>query len=86
VYVHDGRLDDVEGDLRTLAVQVDRATYAAAPPGDEHAAEAWRCSDEVAAELRRRHSPTRRLRMQLDPRPLRRDLATSGARPKRVRQ
>ena len=39
--------------------QVDRAAYAATAPGDEHAAEAWRCSDEVAAELLRRHGRRR---------------------------
>ncbi len=82
VYVHETALDDVEPDLRRLAGQVDRAAYAAAPPADEHAAEAWRCSDGVAAELRRRYGTARRLRMHLDPRPLRRDHATSGARPK----
>jgi transglutaminase-like putative cysteine protease len=86
VYVDDQQLDDVAGDLRSLATQVDRATYAATAPADEHATEAWRCSDEVASELRRRHSTAQRLRMQLDPRPLRRDHATSGARPDRGRR
>jgi transglutaminase-like putative cysteine protease len=86
VYVHDQQLDDVAGDMRSLAAQVDRAAYAATVPADEHATEAWRCSDEVAAELRRRHGAARRLRMQLDPRPLRRDHATAGARPDRSRR
>jgi transglutaminase-like putative cysteine protease len=81
VYVGDTELEDVEPDLRRLAAQVDRAAYAATAPADEHAAEAWRCSDEVAAELLRGHGVGRRLRMHLDPRPLRRDHATSGARP-----
>jgi transglutaminase-like putative cysteine protease len=81
VYVDDAELEPVEPDLRRLATQVDRAAYAATAPGDEHAAEAWRCSDEVAAELLRRHGVGRRLKMHLDPRPLRRDHATSGARP-----
>jgi hypothetical protein len=82
VYVQDQRLDDVEGELRVLAGQVDRAAYAAVAPADEHAAEAWRSSDEVAAELRRSRSSGERLRMHLDPRPLHRDHATSGARPR----
>ena len=75
VYVGDAELTDVEPDLRRLAAQVDRAAYAADAPGDEHAAEAWRCSDEVAAELLRRQGVGRRLKMHLDPRPLRRDHA-----------
>ena len=83
VYVHDQRLDEVESDLRTLAGQVDRATYAAGPPADEHAAAAWQASDEVSAELRRGRTVGQRLRMQLDPRPLRRDHATHGAPPPR---
>lgn len=83
VYVGDQRLDDVEPDLRTLARQVDRATYAAMAPGDDQAAEAWRASDEVSAELRRGRRAAERLRMHLDPRPLRRDVATSGARLRR---
>jgi hypothetical protein len=83
VYVHDQRLDEVESDLRTLAGQVDRATYAAGPPADEHAAAAWQASDEVSAELRRGRNVGQRLRMQLDPRPLRRDHATHGAPPPR---
>jgi transglutaminase-like putative cysteine protease len=81
VYVDDQRLDDVEADLRTLAGQVDRATYAAGPPADEHAVAAWRASDEVSAELRRGRGVGQRLRMHLDPRPLRRDHARTGARP-----
>jgi len=81
VYVDDQRLDEVESDLRSLAGQVDRATYAAGPPADEHAAEAWRASDEVSAELRRGRGAGQRLRMHLDPRPLRRDHARGGARP-----
>lgn len=83
VYVRDQRLDELEPDLRTLAGQVDRATYSAVPPGDEHAAEAWRASDVVSTELRRGSTAGQRLRMHLDPRPLRRDHATSGARPRR---
>jgi len=83
LYVRDDRLDDLEPDLRTLAGQVDRATYSAVPPGDQHAAEAWRASDQVSAELRRSSTARQRLRMHLDPRPLRRDLATHGARPER---
>lgn len=82
VYVRDQRLDELEPDLRTLAGQVDRATYSALPPGDDHAAAAWRASDGVSAELRRRASPGQRLHMHLDPRPLRRDHATSGVRPR----
>ena len=81
VYVDDQHLDNVESDLRTLAGQVDRATFAAAPPADEHADAAWRASDEVSAELRRGRSLGQRVRMHLDPRPLRRDHARSGARP-----
>jgi transglutaminase-like putative cysteine protease len=81
VYVDEAALTEVGPDLRRLAAQVDRAAYAATAPGDEHAAEAWRCSDEVAAELFGRHGVGRRLRMYADPRPLRRDHATSGARP-----
>ena len=81
VYVADQSLDNVESDLRTLAGQVDRAAFAAVPPADEHADAAWRASDEVSAELRRERSLTQRVRMHLDPRPLRRDLARSGARP-----
>jgi transglutaminase-like putative cysteine protease len=80
-YVDAASLEAVEPDLRRLAGQVDRAAYAAAPPVDEHATQAWRCSDEVAAELRRSTGVARRLRMHLDPRPLRRDHATTGARP-----
>jgi transglutaminase-like putative cysteine protease len=83
VYVHTPVLDEVEGDLRRLAGQVDRATYAATAPDAEHAADAWRCSDGVTAELRRRHRLVQRVRMHLDPRPLRRDHATHGARPSR---
>jgi transglutaminase-like putative cysteine protease len=85
VYVHASALDDAEGDLRQLARQVDRATYAATAPDAEHAADAWRCSDGVATELRRHHGLARRLRMHLDPRPLRRDHATRGARPRSSR-
>jgi transglutaminase-like putative cysteine protease len=81
VYVDEAALEQVEPGLRRLAAQVDRAAYAAGPPADEHAADAWRCSDEVAAELLGRHGVGRRLRMYVDPRPLRRDHATSGARP-----
>jgi transglutaminase-like putative cysteine protease len=81
VYVEEAELEQVEPGLRRLAAQVDRAAYAAGPPADEHAADAWRCSDEVAAELLGRHGVGRRLRMYVDPRPLRRDHATSGARP-----
>ena len=82
VYVDDAELDPVEPDLRRLAAQVDRAAYAATAPADEHAAEAWRCSDEVAAELLRRHGVGRpAARCTSIPRPLRRDHATSGARP-----
>ncbi len=75
-------LEPVERDLRRLATQVDRATYAATPPGDELAAEAWRCSDHVATGLRAGRPVRQRLRMQLDPRPLRRDHARRGARPR----
>ena len=52
-YVRDQHLDEVEPDLRVLAGQVDRATYAASAPDDGHADDAWRASDEVSAELRR---------------------------------
>jgi transglutaminase-like putative cysteine protease len=82
-YVRDQHLDEVGPDLRVLAGHVDRATYAASAPDDSHAADAWRASDEVSAELRRTRTAAQRLRMHLDPRPLRRDLATSGARPPR---
>jgi hypothetical protein len=82
VYARDERLDDLEPDLRTLAATVDRAAYSAVPPGDDHAAAAWRASDVVAAELRRSATTGQRLRMHLDPRPLRRDHATSGFRPR----
>lgn len=85
-YVRVEQLDELEPDLRVLARQVDRATYAATEPSEEHAAEAWRSSDEVAAALRRRCTKAQRLRMHLDPRPLRRDLATSGARPPQDRR
>ena len=60
--------------------QVDRAAYAATPPTGEHADVAWRCTDEVAAELRRQSSPARRVRMMLDPRPLLRDESRTGSR------
>ena len=80
IYAREQGLADVEPDLRTLAGQVDRATYAARPPTDEHADEAWQCSDHVVAELRRTRKPTQRLFMQLDPRPLRRDQATAGVK------
>lgn len=86
LYARDERLDVVEGDLRVLARQVDRATYAAVEPSDEHAAEAWRSSEQVVAALRERSTTVQRLRMHLDPRPLRRDLATSGARPRQDRR
>jgi transglutaminase-like putative cysteine protease len=82
-YARETGLDTIEPDLRVLAGQVDRATYAAGAPSDEHATEAWRCSDEVTTELRRRTGVARRLRMHLDPRPLRRDHATTGTRPTR---
>ena len=81
VYVSATALDEIEPGMRRLAEQVDRASYAAAAPAEDHAAEAWRCSDEVAAELRRQQPATRRVKMHLDPRPLRRDHATAGARP-----
>ena len=77
-YVREQHLDDVEPDLRVLAGHVDRATYAASAPDDGHAADAWRASDEVSAELRRTRTTTQRLRMHLDPRPLRRDHPTTG--------
>ena len=80
LYAREQGLADVEPDLRTLAGQVDRATYAAWPPSDDHADEAWQCSDQVVAELRRTRTPTQRLFMQLDPRPLRRDQATAGVK------
>ncbi len=80
MYVGGQGLAGVEDDLRQLAGQVDRATYAARPPSDDHATEAWRCSDEVVAELRRSRTHVQRVKMQLDPRPLRRDQATAGAR------
>ena len=61
-------------------------TRSIAPPmppprrAEEHADVAWRCSDELAAELRRNSRPARRVRMRLDPRPLFRDESKSGSR------
>ena len=78
LYASEQGLSAVEPDLRALAGQVDRAAYAAWPPTDDHAEQAWQSSDQVAAELRRTRRPTQRLFMQLDPRPLRRDQATAG--------
>jgi hypothetical protein len=80
MYAADEGLAAVEPELRQLAGQVDRATYAAWPPSDEHAEQAWQCSDHVVTELRRTRKPAQRLFMQLDPRPLRRDQATAGAK------
>ena len=75
-----GTLAEVEPELRRLAGEVDRAAFAPEPPSDERVAVAWACSDEVAAELRRRCGATRRVKMRLDPRPLRRDHAKAGLR------
>lgn len=82
----DESLDPVSAELRHLANQLDRATYAAWSPDDELAAAAWHHSDEVSAALRSTRSARTRLRMHLDPRPLRRDHATSGARPGSTRR
>ena len=82
VFAGDAALGGVEAELRQLASQVDRAAYAAAPPSEQHAELAWRCSDDVSAELRRARGPVQRARMHLDPRPLLRDQSTAGARPK----
>jgi transglutaminase-like putative cysteine protease len=80
VYVRqDDRFADVETELRRLAGEVDRSAFAPNPPSDEHVAVAWECSDDVAAELRRRSSGTRRVKMRLDPRPLLRDHAKAGS-------
>jgi transglutaminase-like putative cysteine protease len=80
IYASDGSLGDVEADLRRLAGEVDRAAFAAEPPGPAHVERAWTCSDRVTAELRRRRGATQRLRMRLDPRPLLRDEVKSGTR------
>ena len=62
-----GDLEAVGSELRRLASEVDRAAYAAAPPGPEHVERAWACSDRVTDELRRSRNAAQRLRMRLDP-------------------
>ncbi len=82
VYVHDGdasHLRPLEPDLRHLASHVDRATYAAHPPTDQHATSAWACSDHLGTELRRHRNTRQRLLMRIDPRPLRRDETRAGS-------
>jgi transglutaminase-like putative cysteine protease len=81
IYATDGQLDDLEVELRRLAAEVDRAAFAAEPPGPDHVDRAWTCSDRVTSELRRRRNAAQRVRMRLDPRPLLRDEVKSGARP-----
>ena len=80
-YVHERPdLAELEPDLRLLAREVDRAAYAAAPPSDDHADQAWAASDRVAADLRSRRGVPARVKMRLDPRPLRRDQMKAGSR------
>ncbi|MFV0308275.1 MAG: transglutaminase domain-containing protein [Desertimonas sp.] len=77
------RVDDGEAVVRELDVLVrhlDRAVYAAAAPSDEQVDQAWLASDRLGRELRGRRSMPERLRMRIDPRPLRRDTTTTGAR------
>ena len=73
-------LAELEPDLRLLAREVDRAAYAAAPPSDDHADQAWAASDRVAADLRSRRGVPARVKMRIDPRPLRRDQMKAGSR------
>lgn len=73
--------DVVVDELAQLVRQLDRSVYAADPPNDEHVERAWSASDRVAAELRSGRSAPARMRMRLDPRPLRRDPTKIGARP-----
>ena len=82
MYAAEQGLSDVEPDLRVLAGQVDRATYAAWPRPTSTPTRPGECSDQVVAELRRTRTTSQRLLMQLDPRPLRRDQASAGAREK----
>lgn len=74
------RLRPLEPDLRQLVAQVDRATFAPAPPSDDHVEVAWSCSDRVGAELRAGRTLAGRVKMRLDPRPLRQDHVTAGSR------
>jgi transglutaminase-like putative cysteine protease len=80
IYATEGDLAGLESDLHHLANEVDRAAYAAEPPGPAHVERAWTSSDRVTTELRRRRSAAQRLRMRLDPRPLLRDEVKSGSR------
>jgi len=57
--------------LDELAVLMNRATYASAPPGEEDAARAKAQALAYVAELRARRSWWRRMLWRLDPRPLR---------------
>lgn len=80
-YLHEhDALRPLEPDLRQLVAHVDRSTFAATAPSEDHVRVAWECSDRVATEIREGKRLPARVRMRLDPRPLRRDQATAGAR------
>jgi transglutaminase-like putative cysteine protease len=80
IYAIRTELGALEPELRRLAAEVDRAAFAADPPGPIHVERAWEYSDRVSDELRRQRNAAQRMRMRLDPRPLLRDEAKAGSR------